>query len=283
MNHSVKLLMLLLCIWTLPKPLLAEEQKVLFFQGTYEQLKAKAVEQKKPYVLYFYNSPTKYDSVTFQNKYVAMYGNKRYLFFKVKAFSLYSDYLVKKFEVGVYPQVCIVTPEGKLVERIIGYAPPEKVLELLRKHEKASGAPEAAVQVMARGATPELSLRLQLESTVVGVYNLEVRKYEVEEKTLGVQVGVFQEYDHLLRAANELGDNWHQNVMVAIVEIEGKRFYRLILAPFYTYEHALSYQRSLRENKGLYGIIVRLDAGFVPVLEEDKKKMLSIEATEQGK
>jgi hypothetical protein len=240
---------------------------VIFFEGTYEKLKEKAKAEKKPYLLYFYNRPTQYDSTTFENQYVAMYGNKRYLFYKVKAYSLYSDYLIKTFQVKTFPQVCIVTPEGKLLARIEGYISPQKMMEYLRRYPQAEGKPEEPIQTFARSAEPELSFRLRLDSKVRGLYRLEVHSMPIEEKTLGVQVGVFEEYEHLLAAAHELGENWHRNIMVAIVELEGKKYYRLLLAPFYSYEHALAYQKALKENKGLYGMIVRLDKGFMPVEE----------------
>ncbi|WP_027001720.1 SPOR domain-containing protein [Hugenholtzia roseola] len=244
-----------------------DKEGVIFFEGTYEKLKEKAQAEKKPYLLYFYNRPTQYDSTTFRNQYVAMYGNKRYLFFKVKAYSLYSDYLIKTFEVKTFPQVCIVTPEGKLLARIEGYVSPQKMMEYLRRYPQAEGKPDAPIQTFARSAEPELSFRLRLDSKVRGLYRLEVHSMPIEAQTLGVQVGVFEEYEHLLAAAHELGENWHRNIMVAIVELDGKKYYRLLLAPFYSYEHALAYQKALKEKKGLYGMIVRLDEGFMPVEE----------------
>ncbi|MCC5944718.1 MAG: SPOR domain-containing protein [Bernardetiaceae bacterium] len=265
MQAISKTLFLFLAILLILPDAHADEQ--IFFGGTYEQLRQEAEKQGKPYFIYFYAQPGKLDRETFGNKYVKMYVKSRYLAFKSQAFSLYSDFLTRKYEVKKLPQICIFTPQGKMVERIEGFISAKDLLDKLRTHERKQGKPADNNIAFGQAANPELSLQLRELAEIKEVYKFSIRRQTIKEKTIAVQLGVFESYDNLVKSVQELDENWHDNIMVVEVEIEKRRLFRLMLGPFYTIEHAKGYQRSLRERKGLYGLIIALD-DFQPIAPE---------------
>lgn len=251
----------------------SETTKINYLEGSFDKLQTEAKKKNKPYFVYVHSLKTKFDSVTFENKYVQMYVNKRYLAQKIQAPSLYSDYVVKKYEVKNFPQILVFTPEGKLVDRITSYLSPKKLIARLQLHERKHGSSNDLISDFAKAANPELSLKLQTQGQIQEVYHFSIRPYGVEEKTIGIQLGVFENYQNLVNNVSELELHWHDNILVTFVEVDGKILYRLLLGPFYSYEHAEVYNRNLKEKMGLRGILVSLE-NFAPITEGNKAKYL---------
>jgi thioredoxin-related protein len=247
--------------------------KMPYFVGSFDQLQEEGKKKNKPYFVFVHANKNKFDSVTFINQYVQTYIKKRYLAQKLQAPSLYADYVVKKYEVKSFPQILVFTPQGKLVDRIMSYLGPKQMIARLKLHESKTGSSEDRISDFAKAANPELSLKLQTEGEIQEVYHFSIRPYGVEEKTIGIQLGVFENYQNLVNNVAELELNWHDNILVTFVEIDGKMLYRLLLGPFYSYEHAEVYNRNLKEKMGLRGILVSLE-DFDPITEDNKAKYL---------
>ncbi|AFM05745.1 sporulation related protein [Bernardetia litoralis DSM 6794] len=249
------------------------QNEMSYFEGSFDQLQEEAKKKNKPYFVFVHANKNKFDSVTFANQYVQTYIKKRYLAQKLQAPSLYADYVVKKYEVKSFPQILIFTPQGKLVDRINSYLSPKKMIARLKLHEGKTGSSDDRISDFAKAANPELSLKLQTEGEIQEVYHFSIRPYGVEEKTIGVQLGVFENYQNLVNNVAELEVHWHDNILVTFVEIDGKMLYRLLLGPFYSYEHADRYNKNLKEKMGLRGILVSLE-NFNPITEDNKNEYL---------
>ncbi len=247
--------------------------QIAYFAGSFDQLQKEGKNKSKPYFVFVHANKNKFDSVTFANKYVQTYIKKRYLAQKLQAPSLYADYVVKKYDVKNFPQILVFTPEGKLVDRITSYLTPKQMIARLQLHERKHGSSDDRISDFAKAANPELSMKLQTEGEIQEVYQFSIRPYGVEEKTIGIQLGVFENYQNLVNNVSELEVNWHDNILVTFVEIDGKMYYRLLLGPFYSYEHADRYNKNLKEKMGLRGILVSLE-DFDPITEDNKDRYL---------
>lgn len=250
-----------------------QTNKMPYFAGSFDQLQAEGKKKNKPYFVFVHANNNKFDSVTFTNQYVQTYVKKRYLAQKLQAPSLYADYVVKKYEVKTFPQILVFTPQGKLIDRITSYLSPKKMIARLKLNESKTGSSDDRISNFAKAANPELSLKLQTEGEIQEVYHFSIRPYGVEEKTIGIQLGVFENYQNLVNNVSELELHWHDNILVTFVEVDGKMLYRLLLGPFYSYEHAEVYNRNLKEKMGLRGILVSLE-DFDPITDDNKSKYL---------
>ncbi len=235
----------------------------MFYDLGYDKLQEAAKANNKPFFVFFYRDGcmacNEMETKVFAHPNLQEYISNHYYAYRAKAFSIYSDYLVKKYEVNTYPQILIFTPQGKLVRRLRGTVSAIKLLAELKAQEKAKGKPEPLPEVFEEDADPAYSVQLQEEGIVKGLFKFSIRQQEVEEKTLGIQLGVFEDYNNIVRVVLELEKNWHDNILVSESELENEPIYRLILGPFYSIEHAESYQRNIREKYGMYGIIIHLD------------------------
>lgn len=250
-----------------------QNNQMNYFTGSFDQLQEEGKKKNKPYFVYVHAKTNKLDSVTFANKYVQTYVAKRYLAQKLQAPSLYADYVVKKYEVKNFPQILVFTPQGKLVDRINSYLSPKQMIARLKLHESKTGSPDDRISAFAKAADPELSLKLQTQGEIQEIYHFSIRPYGVEEKTIGIQLGVFENYQNLVNNVSELELHWHDNILVTFVEVDGKMLYRLLLGPFYSYEHADRYNKNLKEKMGLHGILVSLES-FEPITENNKDRYL---------
>ena len=259
------------------KPIVISEttqmNEMPYFSGSFDQLQDEGKKKSKPYFVFVHATNNKFDSVTFANQYVQTYVSKRYLAQKLQAPSLYADYVVKKYDVKSFPQILVFTPQGKLVDRISSYLSPKQMIARLKLHEDKTGSPDDRISAFAKAADPQLSLKLQTEGEIQEIYHFSIRPYGVEEKTIGIQLGVFENYQNLVNNVSELEVHWHDNILVTFIEVEGKTLYRLLLGPFYSYEHAEVYNKNLKEKMGLRGILVSLE-NFNPITEENKEKYL---------
>ncbi len=259
------------------KPIVLSEttqmNKMPYFAGSFDQLQEEGKKKNKPYFVFVHANKNKFDSVTFANQYVQSYVVKRYLAQKLQAPSLYADYVVKKYDVKSFPQILVFTPQGKLIDRISSYLSPKQMIARLKVHEDKTGSPDDRISAFAKAAYPELSLKLQTEGEIQEIYRFSIRPYGVEEKTIGIQLGVFENYQNLVNNVSELEVHWHDNILVTFVEVDGKMLYRLLLGPFYSYEHAEVYNKNLKEKMGLRGILVSLE-NFNPITDDNKDKYL---------
>ncbi|TAF33425.1 MAG: hypothetical protein EAZ57_05675 [Cytophagales bacterium] len=242
-----------------------------FFEGSFANLSEKAKQEQKPFLIFFEadNSPksVEMDSIL-ANKWVQTYISKRYLAMRLRAFSIYAEPVAKKYGITDFPCVVLFAPNASVTHKIESVSPPKSFIATLTEYQDAPGSSLAETtnspSVMAQN-DPLLSIKLQEEAKIEAVYKIAIEKHQLEARTLAVQVGVFSDYENLMKNVMVLKENWHDNILITQYEMSDKRkMFRLLLGPLYSIEHAQSYKNSLKEKKGIEAIIVNMET-FAPV------------------
>ncbi len=270
--RAVKCLTVLFFIGIL-KPAKAQQFLPLeFFKESFEKMAEKAGSEKKPFLVFFSadgsQKSAQMDSI-FQNKWVQTYVSKRYLAQRMQAFSLYAEPVARRYGITQFPCVALFAPNASLTHKVENVSNPKEFIATLTAYENATGSalsqttnPDAAVN----SSDPLLSLKLQEEAKIEAVYKISIEKHELQARTLAVQVGVFADYENLMKNVMILRENWHDNILITQYELSDKKIFRLLLGPLYSMEHAQSYKNSLKEKKGINAIIVNMET-FAPISE----------------
>lgn len=269
----------------------AFSQADLFSTKPLDAVITEAGAETKPVLAFFYTEDSeaaeRMFNETFGNKWVSTYIQKRYKAVKIKAFTVYGDPYVKRYGLKSYPSVVIINSLGEVQDITTGFIPSKKLLADLKRYEEAPynlyRHSNAKTNKPLQDTLPDslsgsesfndesdalLSIKLQEEAKVEGIYKFNISEHQVLEKTLAVQVGVFSDYHNLVKNVLELNKNWHSNILVTSYEVGGESIYRLLLGPFYTSEHALSYRKNLLDQEGLRGVIISME-DFSPLTEEE--------------
>ncbi len=251
----MKRITLLLIFMGLVGSSFAQAPNYIFFDGTFEQLKTRAANAKRPFFIYFYanwSMPSKQmNEKTFHNQYVVDYAQNQYIGMQLDGESIISEgrKLADHFNVIYYPTVIIFSPYGKELKRLYGYTDPSQFLATLRQYERNMEKPTA-------GELEEIE-EVYVPKDGEYLFKMNVRKQPYEG--YGVQVGVFGDYRNAFIRLLELEEEYSQrNVLVHIQEGGEKTLFKLILGPFDSQERAKNYLK-LVSTKGITGIVVSLD------------------------
>jgi thiol-disulfide isomerase/thioredoxin len=248
----------LLVFWGLVAARGQAQETYAFFQGTYNDLLAKARKENKPFFLYFYTNwcqpCRKINNEAFRDAAVVAFGQKEYLGYALDAESAISEgrKLAKYYNVYFFPMFIICTPQGKVVERLDGYQTPKEMLAALKRNVTFRGEPTG--QYLYLNDDPPMSGNL--DPVGKGLYKFSFESLPSEG--YGWQVGVYESYEGLLRQTNELQKKFHRNILVHVDEVKGKTAYRLILGPFNSQRAALTYGEVLKAKEGTDGVVVHL-------------------------
>lgn len=233
-----------------------------FYPGTYAQLRQEAKAKNQGYYLYFYvkgsNAAQQMRLMTFTPNLIDQTGGSFLKPLPVQAFSIYGDYIIKKYDIETFPQILVFTAEDKLLDRIEGVVPEAELLRRLNAHAGKKGAANS-IDVFLKDLDPRLIDRLQLDSKLEAIYKFKVDDGTPEESNaVGIQLGVFKDFNHIVRAVFELGLEDHDNVLVSLHRTEERTFLRLVLGPFASVAEGKAYEEKLRVEKGLYGYLIDL-------------------------
>jgi len=108
---------------------------VRFYKGTYNEALRAAANEKKLVLVDFMTDWCMWcdtlDARTYSDSTVAAYVHRHFIPFKIDAEKGDGIPLAKKHGVRAFPTILVVSAEGDEVDRIIGYAPPDKFLQSL--------------------------------------------------------------------------------------------------------------------------------------------------------
>lgn len=111
-----------------------KKQGILFFQGTFAQALNMAKKEKKIIFLDAYASwcgPCKRMSRnTFVNEKVAKFYNKKFINLAIDMEKGEGPALGNKYPIQAYPTLMFISPEGKIINKVIGFYKAEDFLEL---------------------------------------------------------------------------------------------------------------------------------------------------------
>jgi thioredoxin-related protein len=228
-----------------------------FFDGTYKELRNAAKTANKPYFIYFYANwcmpCKKMNENTFRNQSLVQYTSKKYIGYAVDGESLITEgkNLAVHYDIYFFPMFVIFTPEGKVSEKIDGFISPEDMLVALKRNENKHGEPNNLTPMY--DDPPQSGFIIPSGR---GLYRFFYEKQESEG--YGVQVGIFESYESVLKKVEELQANYHRNIILHVDVLENKTLYRVILGTFKTKRAALTYSELLQMKEGQAGVIVNL-------------------------
>ncbi len=228
-----------------------------FFNGTYKEFRTVAQNADKPYFIYFHANwcmpCKKMNDITFRNAEVVKYINENYLGYSVDGESKITEgkNLAEFFGIYFYPMLVIFTPEGKVVEKIDGFVSPDDIIAALKRNRLKHG--EADNLIFMYDDPPQAGF---IMPSGKGLYRFFYEKQESEG--YGVQIGIFESYESVLKKVEELQANFHRNIILHVDTLENKTVYRIILGTFNTRRSALTYNELLLMKEGYNGLIVNL-------------------------
>ncbi|MEL6843002.1 MAG: hypothetical protein AAFP02_07285, partial [Bacteroidota bacterium] len=116
---------------------------VAFYDGSFEQMKAQAFQENKPYMLSFHDdgAPSRnLERFTYTNANLANYvaGNYLAMQFSIDELSPTAIKLMDRYQVILYPTIMLFSPEGKMLYRFTGFTGDQAFLKMLNayRHKK---------------------------------------------------------------------------------------------------------------------------------------------------
>lgn len=113
------------------------ENKIIFFEGTFDEAVKASAEQKKPIFMDAYTSwcgwCKKLDRTTFSDKGVVEYLNTNFINLKVDMENGQGPSLGKKYRVSGYPTLLFIDSKGSVISRIGGYTTADGFIEQAQK------------------------------------------------------------------------------------------------------------------------------------------------------
>lgn len=136
MRNKILLLVLLLASFAFK----TYANEVIFTQGTYAEVLAKAKAENKVLMIDFFTDWCKWcvelDKKVYTNTEVADFANTYQINWKIDAEKGEGIELAKKFDVSGYPTVVFVNGEGNEIDRIIGYFPAKDFLSIMKDYNE---------------------------------------------------------------------------------------------------------------------------------------------------
>ena len=253
----MKHLLFFLCLCITNTGVAQTSKSYQFFDGTYKEFRTAAQTANKPYFIYFYANwcmpCKKMNEITFRNAEVVNYITDNYLGYAVDGESKITEgkNLAEFFSIYFYPMLVIFTPEGKVVEKIDGFLTADDIIAALKRNRLKHGE---ATNLTFMYDDPPLSGFIIPSGK--GLYRFMYEKQESEG--YGVQIGIFESYESVLKKVEELQANFHRNIILHVDTLENKTVYRIILGTFTTRRSALTYNEVLLLKEGYNGMIVNL-------------------------
>lgn len=272
----------------------ANPTSVDFYTGSLTVAKQKAAQEGKLYFVDFVASwcmPCRWmDETTFSNPDIAAYMADNYIPVKVDIDNFDGYAYKQQYNVKVLPTILIFNSKGKLVGRYEESLPPSKLIKILAKHNTTKNRvataskpqPPQSVNRPAIASRPDLMIskptapqRPVIQSaptlpappkvtkpspaapskpspTSDALYRFSVR----HQATVGfsVQVGVYGDYENLIREAAKVEEKFDDAILVHIAKFEAKTVYKILVGEFNTREEAIQFQAFLKQ-KGIPGFI----------------------------
>jgi thioredoxin-related protein len=220
----------------------AQENKLIFFEGNFTQFQTRALNAEKPQLVYIYANwslvAKKMNEETLTDARLVNYVTSKYLAIAYDGESVLNEgaELAKRFQVIFFPTILVLTPEGRLLEKLPGYLTADELLKKLRSHEKARGTPEVA-QFRQEMLPPQKP----------GEFLYKVSANTIPQAGFGVLVMSSKQYRQVFAKVVELEKTrFHKNVLVFSRDLpNGEVDYRVLLGPFPLESQALVYHESL--------------------------------------
>lgn len=137
MKKFIKISIAILLVVLASGKLHAQQNGIMFFNGSWNELLEKAKASKKPFFVDVYAvwcGPCKWMSKnTFTNPQVGDYANQNYIAYKLDGEKGEGPKIAQQYQVEAYPTILFFSSEGKLVGRQVGAQDPEAFINTMKK------------------------------------------------------------------------------------------------------------------------------------------------------
>lgn len=227
------------------------------------------------------------DESTYIDQRLAEYMDKNAVAVRMDYSSFDGLEKAQEYNVQALPTMLIISPDGKLLKKLEGFHSAQKILSIFKtlEQENPSVSPIAKAEELTPSApdmrpdekprkpdpTParpiaELPIEKPAEtmpkkqpSTAMGVSNIGLYEFSIKRQKpegFGIQVGVFYDYENVIKESEKLEMRTGKKVVLSVANINGKLAYRLLLGVFSTNEEAEKFLPTLKA-KGYNSGIVR--------------------------
>jgi len=111
-------------------------EEIRFEKGSFEEVLAKAKSENKNVMIDFYtdwcNWCVELDKVVYANSEVAEYANEEQINWKIDAEKGEGIELTKRYNVKGFPTIIFIDPDGKEIDRIVGFLKPADFLKVIK-------------------------------------------------------------------------------------------------------------------------------------------------------
>ena len=256
---------------------------VEFTESSFPAIKQSAQVSNRPYLAYFtakWCMPCRMmDESTWTDPNLAWYMKQNYFAAKIDIEDFDGYAYAEQYKVQAYPTILLFAPDGKLLKRIEGSVTGSKLLEYLKKHDNyednnvATGGPDenvpaAPTPIVTESSGSSSSYNLPPtepdpipETTPSGsasagtglfVFNVE----RAVSEGYGVQVGVYADYENVLREVAIYQKQFKQTVLVHIAKLNGKTVYKILIGDFKNQQRAVKMKEEIAAT-GLPDVFVK--------------------------
>ena len=272
-----RLLILLFWIASLPVLEAAPETKVVFNPNSFPNVKQQAARENRPFFAYFtaqWCAPCRImDESTWQYQELADYVDDHYFAVKVDVDDFDGIGLKQQFKVEAFPTIILFAPDGQFLKRLEGGVTGTKLLATLQaydnyesittpkpvpvSHTGGSGSsspnrpplppstpPPPADPVPNVPPAPVINpTPAPTGGATAGLFRFTVAR----QPSVGysVQVGVYAEYENVLREVQKYQLQFSQPVLVHIDKLANRTVYRILIGDFGDQAQASQYQKKV--------------------------------------
>ena len=263
--------------------------EINFIKNNLEKVKSLAAVEGKPYFVKFtaaWCMPCRQmEQNTYTDPKLAYYVKQNYLAATVDVDDFDGYNYKEQYNIGTLPSILIFNSKGKLLARYQEVMTAQQMLGVLAKYNvprnrtKLNVAPSQAsftstpqpysklqnkisrpaLKPNRTVATPNNSQGNKIKQQNYrpvpqgeGLYRLSIS--EQASKGYSVQVGLFEDYDNLLREAKRLDQLLKKPILVHVDKMNGKKVYKILVGEFKAKDAAILYRNRL-EKQGIQGFI----------------------------
>ncbi len=260
-----------------------------FFEGELDDLKKQAGEYGKMSLVYFYASwcmPCQWmEKYTYQNTELAEYLNEYYFPIRVNIDAPDGLQEKKKYQVTLLPTILIFDSYGNLLARYEESLSSEKLLNLLKKHnrfstgakEKISKANSPVLQApqakniyyppLIPEQAPSMAPAQNVHSQQQGAFSQNVSQpmplsstimSEANNYYFGVQVGAFSNKQNAERELKILRSKIKEPLHLFTEDLHNRKIFKIIAGKFSDQNQAIECLNSVKQQK-IFGFVKKID------------------------
>jgi len=244
------------------------EAGVNFYTGSLKKVQEKAAKEGKLYFIDFVAAwcmPCRQmDETTFKDPALAAYLEGSYIASKIDVDDFDGLMYKNQYNIKVLPTILVFNASGKLLGRYEEALTAPKMLGILKNYDTPANRQKAVPETPASGtgsisrpplkpevpaaqsgatATPKPAAPAQPSGS--GLFRFDVSKQP--SQGFSVQIGVYGDYENVLRESARFKDVFKETVLVHIDRLNDKTVYRLMIGEFKSQKEAETFLPKIKE------------------------------------